>query len=132
MYEKGFIKKPFFDFKGNDMKHLVVLMTTLLVAFSASAAKDDRYKKGEVSAEVAQEALQSGAVEKFGKTPFSKVIPQSITVNGVYQPEDARKATIYFTYVAKGSDAARSATAEVIQFNSDYWYFPASGQYLKK
>lgn len=114
------------------MKRITVFISALMVAFSASAAKDDRFKKNEVNAEVAQEALQSGAVTKFGKTPFSKVIPQSITVNGVHQPEDGRKAIIYFTYVAKGSDAARSSTAEVIQFNSDYWYFPVSGQYLKK
>lgn len=114
------------------MNRLIIILVSTLVSFSALAAKDDRFKKNEVSADVAQEALQDGIVRNFGKTPFSKVIPESITVKGVFQPEDGRKAIIYFSYVAKGSDSARNSTVEVLQFNSDFWYFPSSNEFLKK
>jgi len=113
------------------MKKYLILTIALLLSFNVMAAKDERYKKSKVSEEVAQDALKEGVVQSFGKTPFSKVIPQSITVNGIHQYEDENRAVIYFTYVAKGSDAARRATVEVIRFTSDYWYFPESGKYLE-
>jgi len=114
------------------MKKLLVLTLSALLSVSAMAAKDDRYKKGEIDAETALAALKAGTVSKFGKTKFSRVITQSITVIGVHQPEDTRKATIHFSYVPKGSENARFGTVEAIQFNSDYWYFPSSNKFLKK
>lgn len=113
------------------MKKYLVIAIAVLLSFNVMAAKDERYKKSKITEDVAQEALKNGVVQSFDKTPFSKVIPQSITVNGIHQYEDENRAVIYFTYVAKGSDAARRATVEVIQFTSDYWYFPESGKYLE-
>ena len=114
------------------MKKLLILVLASFISFTAVAAKDDRYKKSEIDAETALAALKAGTVSKFGKTKFSRVITQSITVIGVHQPEDMREATIYFSYVPKGSENARFGTVKVIQFNSDYWYFPSSNKFLKK
>jgi len=114
------------------MKKYLVIAIAALLSFNVMAAKDERYKKSKIDEEVAQQALKNGVVSSFGKTSFSKVIPQSITVNGIHQFDDENRAVIYFTYVAKGSDAARRGTVEVIQFSSDYWYFPESGKYLEK
>jgi len=114
------------------MKNFLVLILASVLSMSAFAAKDDRYKKSEIDAETALAALKDGTVSKFGKTKFSRVIVQSITVIGVHQPEDMREATIHFSYVPKGSENARFGTVKVIQFNSDYWYFPSSNKFLKK
>lgn len=103
-----------------------------MFSVSSWAEKDNRYKKGEVSQELAQQALKDGVLRKLGGVALKRIITQSINVSGVHQVEDSNTATIYFSFVAKGSDAAKYATAKIMRFNSGYWYFPSSNKYLTK
>ncbi len=114
------------------MKKILVLALATLMSTSVMAAKDDRFKKSELDAETVLAALQDGAVKSFGKTKFSRIIPQSITVSGVHQVEDSQEATVYLSFVPKGSESAIFSTITLLRFNSDYWYFPSSNKFLKK
>lgn len=111
---------------------LVVFISVLTFSTTSWAEKDSRFKKSEVSQEVAQNALQIGTIDKMGGVKFSRVIPQSISVSGVHQVEDSNIATIYYSFVSKGSESAKYATEKAVRFNSGYWYFPSSKKFLQK